>query len=212
MNMLQVRVKKRWIIIAGIILVCAAVGAFVWQRSLPRPKPTGIIGEDGRAIGSVKAPVTIIEYGDFGCPTCRAWYRTAVMQQILLEYGDQVRFEWRDFPVITAQSPKAAEAGLCANDQGQFWNYYNTVYMNPPAIGVEDLKRYAADISLNQKKFNQCLDSGQHKAEVEQETKEGYNNGFIGTPSFLINGKPLVGPATFNQFKSLIDPLLPKRG
>jgi protein-disulfide isomerase len=197
------------------VLLLLAGAFFALQQPGQKAGPTQTSGQgedSARAIGSAKAPVTVVEYGDFGCPTCRAWYKTATMEQILLEYGDQVRFVWRDFPVITPQSPKAAEAGLCAADQGEFWNYHNLIYSSPPGIGVSDLKRYAAQIGLDTQKFNGCLDSGQHKADVDRELQEGYAHGFEGTPDFLVNNHALIGPASFGEFKSVIDPLLAKGG
>lgn len=74
---------------------------------------------------------------------------------------------------------------------------------------MSDLKSYAAQVGLEPTQFNQCLDSGQDRAKVEQSLNEAerqYN--FPGTPSFLINGKKLVGPPTFETLKSIIDPIL----
>jgi len=75
---------------------------------------------DDPALGPTTAPVTIVEYGDFGCPSCRAWHRAGILKQIRAQYGEKVRFVWRDFPVITPQSPQAAVAAQCAYDQRRF--------------------------------------------------------------------------------------------
>jgi hypothetical protein len=104
------------VILIGLTLVA---GYFLW----PRPKAQAISQDrlnDDPFIGSINAPVTIVEYGDFGCPSCRGWHNAGILKQVQAVYGDQVRFVWRDFPVITAQSPKAAEAAQCAYDQGYF--------------------------------------------------------------------------------------------
>ena len=85
--------------------------------------------------------MTIIEYGDFGCPTCRGWEQAGVLKQIVATYGDQVHFVWRDYPIITAQSPQAAEAGQCAFDQGKFWQYHDLLYAKQPALSISDLNR-----------------------------------------------------------------------
>jgi protein-disulfide isomerase len=76
-------------------------------------------------LGPETAPVTIVEYGDFGCTTCLGWYKSGVLNQLRTRYGDQIRFVWRDFPVITLLSPKAAEAGQCAHEQGKFWEFHD---------------------------------------------------------------------------------------
>ena len=131
------------------------------------------------------------------------------MQQVLAAYGNDVQFVWKDFPVITAQSPKAAEAGQCALDQGKFWEYHDLLYAKAPALTVNDLKDYAAQIGLDKAKFNECLDSGQNQAKVYQSLNEAQREyAFPGTPSFLINGKKLVGPPSFETLKSTIDSIL----
>ena len=82
------------------------------------------------ALGPKSAPITIIEYADFGCPSCWYWYKQGALDQLRLKYGDQIRFVWRDYPVITLLSPRAAEAGQCANEQGKFWEFHDAVYGN----------------------------------------------------------------------------------
>jgi protein-disulfide isomerase len=119
-----------------------------------------------------------------------------------------VRFVWRDLPIITAQSPKAAEAGQCANAQGKFWEYHDLLYARAPALSLSDLKSYAAELGLDTTVFNQCLDSGQSQAKVAQNQQDAVSHGIHGTPSFLVNTKVLVGPLSFEQFQSFIDPLL----
>lgn len=161
-----------------------------------------------RAIGAETAPVIIKEYSDFGCATCRTWHQLGILDMILEQYGDVVRFEWHDFPVITSNSPKAAEAGLCANDQNQFWQFHNLVFQNYPNISEKDLKNYALEMGLELNEFNTCLDSGKYKQVVEQELNTAYDLGFRGTPSFLVNDKPLIGPPSFDQLATLIEEIL----
>ena len=75
-------------------------------------------------------------------------------------------------------------------------------------MSISDLKSYAVQIGLNTTQFDPCLDSGQDKAKVNQSMAEARGYGFIGTPSFIVNGQKVIGPASFSQFKSMIDPLL----
>ncbi|KAF0111789.1 MAG: DSBA oxidoreductase [Chloroflexi bacterium] len=161
-----------------------------------------------RSLGPITAPVVVQEYADFGCITCRVWHQLGIIEKIQQKYGDKVRFEWHDFPVITANSPKAAEAGLCANDQGQFWKFHDVVYKNYPKLSVEDLKNYALGLGLDSKIFNECLDSGKYKKDVQQELKNGYSYGFKATPSFKVNDQVLIGPPSFEQLSAIIDELL----
>jgi protein-disulfide isomerase len=160
-------------------------------------------------LGSASAKVVITEYGDFGCSSCRARHNAGIMEQVIAAYGDQVQFVWKDFPVITAQSPKAAEAGQCAFDQGKFWEFHDYIYENTYALSVDDLKGYATQLGLDTEQFNACLDSGQNRAKVEQSLNEAQREyAFPGTPSFLVNGRKLIGPPTFEVLKSTIDAIL----
>lgn len=202
------KARQQWIGYSALALIVFA--AVYWNLSRPKAQPL----DEARlasnpTVGSVSAKVVITEYGDFGCSACRGWHNAGIMEQILAEYGNQVQFVWKDFPVITAQSPKAAEAGQCAFDQGKFWEYHDYIYENVYALGVDELKSYAAQLGLDTEKFNQCLDSGQNRAKVEQSLNEAQREyAFPGTPSFLVNGRKLIGPPTFEMLKSTIDAIL----
>jgi len=198
----------RPIITIGLIaIIVFAVVMILRSESQVQPMSQARLASDP-SLGSPSAKVIIIEYGDFGCTTCRGWEQAGVLKQIVATYGDQVHFVWRDYPIITAQSPQAAEAGQCAFDQGKFWQYHDLLYSKAPALSINDLKSYAAQISLNTTRFDQCLDSQQDKAKVDQSMAEARGYGFIGTPSFIVNGQKVIGPASFSQFKSMIDPIL----
>jgi len=210
--MLKSNYKKsnlRLIITLGVIaVIIVVVVTILWSESSRVPPLSATRLASDPSLGSPSAKVTIIEYGDFGCPTCRGWEQAGVLKQIVATYGDQVHFVWRDYPVITAQSPQAAEAGQCAFDQSKFWEYHDLLYAKAPALGISDLKSYAAQLGLNTAQFNQCFDSEQDKAKIDQSMAEARGYGFIGTPAFIVNGQKVIGPASFAQFKSLIDPIL----
>jgi protein-disulfide isomerase len=193
--------------IGVVVLVAVTIILILRSKSNAQPLSAARLASDP-ALGSPSAKVTIVEFGDFGCPTCRGWEQAGVLKQIVSTYGQQIHFIWKDYPVITAESPKAAEAGQCAFDQGRFWDYHDLLYAKAPALSISDLKSYAAQVGLNPAQFNQCLDSGQDKAKVDQSLSEARQEGFIGTPSFLINNQKLIGPAPFGQFKSRINAIL----
>jgi len=163
---------------------------------------------DDPALGPTTAPVTIVEYGDFGCPSCRAWHHAGILSQIRAQYGEQVRFVWRDFPVITPQSPQAAEAAQCAYDQGRFWDYHDYLYERAQSLSADALKAAAADLQLDTAKFSQCLNSGRHEATVERDLNDALAHRFRGRPSFLINDQPLIGPPSFELLQHTIDAIL----
>jgi protein-disulfide isomerase len=205
--------RPGWRRLAVALLVVVALGAagVLWPRTTSGSGAAGSL-TDEPSLGPADAPVTIIEYGDFGCTTCRSWYRQGVLQQILSHYGPQVRFVWRDFPIITAASPLAAEAGQCAFDQNRFWDYHDLLYDRAPALSAKDLKAYATELGLDAARFDACLDSGMHQAKIEASTKDAYAHGFVATPAFLVNAQPIAGPQSFEYFKSVIDPILRSQG
>jgi protein-disulfide isomerase len=204
--------RQRWLRTAVGLLALFALAAFVfWPRSQAEPLSPARLADDP-SLGPANAPVTIVEYGDFGCPSCRAWHNAGILDQIRARYGDQVRFVWRDFPVITPQSPKAAEAAQCAYDQGKFWQYHDLLFARAPALALADLKTYAADIGLDAAQFNQCLNSGKHRATVRRDWQDAEAHGFLGTPSFLINNQPFVGPPTAEFLEQKIDAILASAG
>jgi protein-disulfide isomerase len=208
---------RKWLFISVAALGLLIVGALVVFPRLnfkpgQTPTPTSPAPMDAApALGPKSAPVTIIEYGDFGCPSCWYWYKAGVLNQLRAKYGDQIRFVWRDYPVITLLSPKAAEAGQCANEQGKFWEFHDAVYEHNGVIEASDLKAYATAIGLNISQFDECVTSRRYHDRVNAEQQEGFDHGLNGAPFFLVNNQLLVGPQPLSVFTELIDPLLASR-
>jgi protein-disulfide isomerase len=197
------------LVISGIIVVSRLnieSGAAPSNQTLTPTDPAPL--DAAPALGPKTALVTIIEYGDFGCPSCWYWYKQGVLNELRTKYGDQIRFVWRDFPVITLRSPDAAEAGQCAHEQGKFWEFHDLIYEHNGAIEASDLKADAAEIGLDMAKFDDCITSLRFRARVNAEQQEGFDLGLRGTPAFLINNQPLIGPQNLSVFSSLIDPIL----
>ena len=173
------------------------------------PTPTDVAPLDAApSLGPKTAPVTIIEYGDFGCPSCVVWHKLGILNELRARYGDQIRFIWRDFPVITLLSPKAAEAGQCAHEQGKFWEFHDLVYERDGAIEASNLEAYAAEIGLDMAQFNDCVTSRRYQDRVNAEQTLGFQFGYVGAPWFIVNGRRLVGLQRLPAFAALIDPLL----
>ena len=164
--------------------------------------------EAAPALGPETAPVTIVEYADFGCPACWEWYQLGILDQLRAKYGDQIRFVWRDFPVITLLSPKAAEAGQCAHEQGKFWEFHDLAYDRDGAIEASDLKGYAAEIGLNLDQFSECITSRRYRDRVNAEQQESFDRGLKGTPAFFVNDQRVIGPQRAAVFEAIIDPIL----
>ena len=157
------------------------------------------------------APATVVEFGDFECPSCSLSEQAA--RQIRAQYGDRIRFVFRQFPLskIHPQAEKAAEASECAAEQGKFWEGLEKLYAEQADLSEDALKRYARELGLDQSRFNQCLDSGETASRVSQDLADGRALGVRATPTFFIGQKRIEGPMEFAQFSQLIDQELASR-
>lgn len=172
------------------------------------PSQAPIPTDDDPSIGPTDARVTVVEFSDFECPFCRQAF--PIVRELMVKYGDRVRFVYRDFPVraIHDHAQKAAEAGACADAQGKFWALHDKIFQSVPAITVPDVKRYAQEVGLDTSKFNTCIDAGQFAAEVERDLADGIALGVRGTPTWFINGHKIEGVIPRETFIQILDQLL----
>jgi len=125
----------------------------------------------------------------------------------------KVRFGYLHFTILGTESVLAAQASECAADQGQFWVYHdllfeNQIKKNTGGFSKDNLKFFAGELELDTSVFNDCLDSNPYISIIQEQTGTASSLGFQGTPAFLINGKPLVGAQTFEQFQKYIEEAL----
>jgi protein-disulfide isomerase len=193
----------RWLIGAGMAVVFGMIFYFTWQETTLSSPSVAVAAADP-TLGPESAPIEIVEYADFGCQACRAWHNAGIREQILATFGDQVRFVWKDFPVITSESPQAAEAGQCAAAQGKFWEFHDLVYEQFAGLGLDALRGYATSVALDMAAFDQCLDQRVMRPKVQTNDQEARRLGLRGTPGFAINGRPLPAPPSFDQLAALI--------
>jgi protein-disulfide isomerase len=164
----------------------------------------------GPSKGPESAPITIVEFSDFQCPFCSRAEPTVT--EVLQAYPGKIRLVYRDFPLPShGDAPKAAEAALCAADQGKFWEMHGRLFANQDKLKVGDLKVAAKELGLDGAKFDQCLDSGTKAKAVEDNRKAGEEAGVTGTPAFFINGRLLSGAQPLTAFKTVIDEELKAR-
>jgi protein-disulfide isomerase len=154
--------------------------------------------------GPANAPVEIVEFSDFQCPFCQRADPTVT--QVLNTYGDRIRLVYREYPLPNHPNAKpAAEAGMCANEQGKFWPYHDRLFANQQRLGTNDLKQHAVELGLDAARFNTCLDSHKYQSLVEADINAGNDAGVNGTPAFFINGRMISGAQPFEAFKKIID-------
>ena len=162
--------------------------------------------DDDPVLGPDVAPITIIEFSDYECPYCRKWH-VEVLPSLQAEYGDQIRLVYRDFPLtsIHSNATPAAVAANCAREQDMYWEYNEKLFDMKLNLGTSTYQTYAEELDLEMDAFNECLESGRYVDEVEADYEFAVNLGIRSTPTFFVNGIPVVGAQPFEVFKNLID-------
>jgi len=164
----------------------------------------------GPAMGPADAPVTLVEFSDFECPYCVRIYPT--LQQVVKKYGDKVRLVYRQFPLdIHDNAFKAAEASLCADDQGKFWGMHNAMFDNLQAVRSGGFGELANSLGLDMKAFNVCMASGKFAAQVERDMQDGSIVGVTGTPATFVNGRLVSGAISVERLTAMIDEELARK-
>lgn len=172
--------------------------------SLPRYDVT--ISEDDPVLGPADAPITLIEFADFQCPFCQR-YAQETFPRLREDYGDQIRFVYKDFPLssIHADAFSAALSAQCAQEQDKFWEYHDLLFGGTLGLGREAYDSYAQQLGLDVAAFDQCLDEERYTDIVQADYAIGNQLGIQATPTFFINGIALVGAQPYELFAQIID-------
>lgn len=155
-------------------------------------------------LGDAKAPVTVVEYGDYQCPFCGKFFRTieSVIRDKYVRTG-KVKLIFRNFQFLGPESSAAGAAAECAREQGQFWGYHDALYWAEIVDGQENngnlnselFTKLAKDLSLNLEDFFSCVSSGRGVATVAEETQGGYDAGANAAPTVFVNKTQIRGLA-----------------
>lgn len=186
----------------------AAVLAALLGAGACAPAPLGrqhVDPGDSPSLGPASARVVLIEFGDFECPYCGE--EEPVVSQILANYAGRIRFVFKEFPLTTIHphAELAAEAALAANAQGKFWPFHDTLYANQTALARSNLDAYASALGLNVTAFDAALDDGTFKGAVAADVSEGTSVGVQGTPTFFVDGLPVMGAVSYAQLAQVVD-------
>lgn len=191
---------------AIVVIVLLVVIAITVRNDAPEVAEARLSLE--ASLGSPEAQVQIVEYGAYGCHTCRAIHQSQIVENLLADYGDDVQFTFRNWPVISPQNdPLAAQAAQCALDQSQeaFWQYHNALYdlsngeyREHQAIG--DFVALADKIGLDDQAIQTCLEDHTHDRTVDHWKSVGDDLNLPGTPTFFVNGQRVNSPAQLADF------------
>lgn len=192
------------VILLAMVIILPQLNAS--SSNLPVIEPTAKVRPQANftSMGDPNAPVKVEEYADFQCPACKYFFDN--LEPLIIEqyvqtgkvYFTYVPYSFLDNGAPGRESKAAAEAALCAADQGKFWEYHDYIYVNQKGENEGNysnarLKQFAEKLNLNMKTFNSCFDSGKYTADVEVNyMQQGRRNGVSQTPLFLINGSTLV--------------------
>jgi len=171
-------------------------------------------------LGSENASVTIVEFGDYQCEACYYWFHNTRASLIdnYIETG-KAKLVFVDLPFLGRDSPKAAQASYCAEDQGKYWEYHTMLYTfqdGPPDSGWADrdrLNSFAFSLDMTMDEFNNCMDSSKYQKRVKANYDEAVKHGTQQTPSFIIISQDgtiekFAGAQPYSVFAATIEPML----
>jgi protein-disulfide isomerase len=160
--------------------------------------------------GPAGAPVTIVEFSDYQCPYCQLVQQS--LTKVLQEYDGRVRLVFKDRPLAMHTLARPAhEAARCAGAAGKYWPYHDRLFAAQPAFRRADLLAYAGELGLDREAFARCLDERRFASEIDQDIQQAQALGINSTPTFLINGRIVIGATSIEEFRSIIDQALQER-
>lgn len=220
-------------IIIAAVLISGSLIYFVGSRNTPPTTQNNLsdnsaagsavvsnllkISDNDVVMGDPKAPVTIIEYGDYQCPFCaRFSFETeSLVREDYVSKG-KVKVIFRNFQFLGPESVEAGEAAECARDQGKFWNYHDAIFNTELADGYENngnlnrdfFLRTASNLEMDEASFSSCLNGHKYLNLVKSETSAAKSAGINSTPTVFINNTWLTGALPYVNFSAAIDEVL----
>jgi protein-disulfide isomerase len=177
-----------------------------------RPKePIEIIPTKEVFVGDPKAPVTLMEYGDYESEACAKV--NEVVEKLLKEFDGKLKFNFRHFPLtrIHQHAMKAAEASLGAAQEGKFWEMHGMLFAHRRRLGAISLREYAKDVGVVNKKFLDNLVNSTYGWQVRSDLLEGLDKGIRDVPAFFINDQLFTGKPTFENLRKGIEEALKQK-
>ncbi len=214
-------------LILGVIVVAIAVGIVASYSSTPSETENLDMGRTHGTIstamgspilGDPSAPITIVEFGDYQCEQCYAWFHET-KPAIVQDYIDtgKANLVFVDLAFLGRDSIPASMATYCAEDQGMYWEYHDLLYNFQEHVdngwaNSERLTAFAFSLDLDLELFESCLDSGKYSKRVQYNIQQARENDVRGTPGFFIVGpdgqQKIGGAQPFSVFKHILDSMI----
>lgn len=202
------------IILATVVIIGGAVFAFSRPTLAPKVNQELLVRTDSPKIGSPSAAVTLVNFGDFQCPACGAYY--PVVKKLTQTYKDSLVLVFRHFPLPShANAMPAARAVEAAGKQGKFWEMHDKVYETQKDWSTEKnapeiFAGYAKELGLDVEKFSKDMGSSEVKKRIDNDVADANALGINATPTFFVNGEKIVNPRSFEEFETLIKAAIEK--
>lgn len=203
--------KKKKAIDSWLALLSQKSGIEVYFEKPKRPFFELPAMSDSPFMGGKNAKVTVVEFSDFQCPYCAKGSK--ILGQIKEKYGNKVKIIFKQFPLPFHRHAKlAAEASLCAHEQGQkyFWRLHDSMFADQNSLDKAGLVAQGKKIGLNVKKFETCISSKKFAKTVDRDMAQGKKVRVKSTPTFFVNGRQVNGAYPLATFAELIDEELAK--
>ncbi len=208
-------------IIKLVVIGVLGLGIFgIWKyASAPTVTPSGNsaldITEKDWTKGGSDAKATLIEYTDFQCPACGAYY--PIVNQLMEEFGDKLKVVIRHYPLIQIHKNAlpAARAVEAAGRQGKFWEMYDLLFVNQAEWSAADdpmksiFSSYAGRAGLDMERFRQDMTDPTLDDKINADRETGNILKITGTPSFFLNGERLENPSGLEKFKKALESAIP---
>ena len=211
--------------IALVVIAVVGLGTLVYVATRPRVTSTAIdpnlpaLKAEGYLMGNASAPVEVIEFADFECPSC-GQYATITEPDVrtnLINTG-KIRLRYIDYPLPMHKNTwDASLAAACANEQGKFWQLHDALFAHQDEWNGEATSRprpviadLARGVGLDMSKYGTCMDNETYRAKVQSHLQEAERRGVNSTPTFVIGGQMVPGALPYDQFKALVDSAIAK--
>ena len=216
--------KKGLMLAVVVVAIIAGIAAFFSSSetvNLDMGRTHGTISTamGSPILGDPSAQITIVEFGDYQCHQCYNWFHNTkpAISSNYIETG-KANLVFVDLAFLGGDSPIAAQASYCAEDQAMYWQYHDLLY-NSQASEIdggwadsERLKAFAFNLGLDMELFESCLDSEKYSKRVQYNIQQARENGIRGTPGFFIVGpdgqQKISGAQPFSVFKQILDPMV----